>query len=196
MFEPWCAREAKTPFIQCLREILAENTTDSRATLFVVGRRTTPDCDLSFSIVFCSSLNANTSWWAHEGPRQARADDTDQGERLGGVHAVLYPPTIAALKRGEGGGGGFGIKDGIKQAGWNGKVLVRQRIIAGFDPSRPSHLILLIKIAFSIAPFGKTDSAARRRRRRYVGSPPFTADARDAVIGASTQAARCDLRAS
>jgi hypothetical protein len=46
--------------------------------------------------------------------------------------------------------------------------------IRRFDPSRPSQLILLIKIAFSIASFGKADSAARRRRRRYVGSPPFT----------------------
>ena len=118
---------------------MAENTTDSRATLFVVGRRTTPDCDLSFSIVFCSSVNANTSWWVHEGSRQrSRADNTDQGERRGGVHAVLYPPTIIVLKRGEGGGRGFGIKDGIKQAGRRGKVLARQRLIVGFDPSRPS----------------------------------------------------------
>jgi len=68
---------------------------------------------------------------------EARADDTDQGERLGGVHAVLYPPAIAVLKRGERGGGGFGIKDGIKQAGRKEKVPVRQRIIARFDPSRP-----------------------------------------------------------
>jgi len=71
--------------------------------------------------------------------QRARADDADQGERLGGVHAVLYPPAIAVLKQGEGEGGGFGIKDGIKQAGRKGKVLVRQQIIAGFDPSRPSH---------------------------------------------------------
>jgi len=70
---------------------------------------------------------------------EIRADDTDQGGRLGGVHAVLYPPAIAVLKQGEGEGGGFGIKDGIKQAGRKGKVLVRQQIIAGFDPSRPSH---------------------------------------------------------
>ena len=35
-------------------------------------------------------------------------------------------------------GGGFEIKDGINEAGRKGKVLVRQRIIAGFDPSRPS----------------------------------------------------------
>src|SRR6516225_10567385 len=69
---------------------------------------------------------------------EARADDTDQGERLGGVHAVLYPPAISVLKRGE--GGGFGIKNGIKQAGPKGKVLVPQRIIAELDPSRPSHL--------------------------------------------------------
>ena len=32
----------------------------------------------------------------------------------------------------------FGIKDGIKRAARNGKILVWQRIIAGFDPSRPS----------------------------------------------------------
>jgi hypothetical protein len=32
----------------------------------------------------------------------------------------------------------FGIKDGIKRAGRNGKILVWQRIIAWFDPSRPS----------------------------------------------------------
>jgi hypothetical protein len=32
----------------------------------------------------------------------------------------------------------FGIKDGIKPAGRNRKMLVWQRIIAGFDPSRPS----------------------------------------------------------
>jgi len=32
----------------------------------------------------------------------------------------------------------FGIKDGIKRVGRNGKILVWQRIIAGFDPSRPS----------------------------------------------------------
>jgi hypothetical protein len=37
----------------------------------------------------------------------------------------------------------FGIKDGIKRAGRNGKILVWQRIIAGFDPSRPSQLIWL-----------------------------------------------------
>jgi hypothetical protein len=37
----------------------------------------------------------------------------------------------------------FGIKDGIKQASRNRKILVWQRIIAGFDPSRPSQLILL-----------------------------------------------------
>ena len=54
------------------------------------------------------------------------------------VCAVLYPPAIAVLKRGEGGSGGFGIKDGIKQADRKGKFLVRQRIIAGLDPSRPS----------------------------------------------------------
>jgi hypothetical protein len=72
---------------------------------------------------------------------EARGDDTDQGERLGGVHAVLYPPAIAVLKQGEGGGGSFGIKDGIKQAGRKGKVLVRQRIIAGLDPSRPSQYV-------------------------------------------------------
>ena len=54
----------------------------------------------------------------------------------------LYPPTIAALKRGEGEGGGFGTKDGIKHAGRNGKVLVWQRIITGFDPSRPSQKII------------------------------------------------------
>ena len=81
---------------------------------------------------------------------EARADDTDQGERLGGVHAVLYPPAIAVLKRGEGGGAGFGIKDGIKQVGRKGKVLVRQRIIAGLDPSRPSHLILLVDSPLSL----------------------------------------------
>jgi hypothetical protein len=33
--------------------------------------------------------------------------------------------------------------------------------IRRFDPSRPSQLILLIKIAFSIASFGKAHSAAR-----------------------------------
>jgi hypothetical protein len=32
--------------------------------------------------------------------------------------------------------------------------------IRRFDPSRPSHLILLIKIIFSIASFGKSHSAA------------------------------------
>ena len=78
---------------------------------------------------------------------EARADDTDQGERLGGVYAVLYPPAIAVLKRGEGRGGGFGIKDGIKQAGRKEKVPVRQRIIARFDPSRPSQCFrLLIRV--------------------------------------------------
>ena len=35
----------------------------------------------------------------------------------------------------------YGIKDGIKRAGRNGKILVWQRIIAGFDPSRPSHAL-------------------------------------------------------
>ncbi|WP_298109066.1 hypothetical protein [Bradyrhizobium sp.] len=35
----------------------------------------------------------------------------------------------------------FGIKDGIKRAGRNGKILVWQRIIAGFDPSRPSQSV-------------------------------------------------------
>jgi hypothetical protein len=69
---------------------------------------------------------------------EARADDTDQGERFGGVHAVLYPPAIAVLSEGRVGGLGFGIKDGINQAGRKRKVLVRQRIIAGLDPSRPS----------------------------------------------------------
>jgi hypothetical protein len=83
---------------------------------------------------------SRTRWQSNsETGNEARVDDTDQGERLGGVHAVLYPPAIAALKQGEGEGGGFGIKDGIKQAGRKGKVLVRQRFIAGLDPSRPSH---------------------------------------------------------
>ena len=84
---------------------------------------------------------------------KARADDTDQGERLGGVHAVLYPPAIAVLKQGEGEGGGFGIKDGIKQAGRKGKVLVRQRTIAGFDPSRPSQ------------PVGQSPTFPRERKK-------------------------------
>lgn len=70
---------------------------------------------------------------------EARADDTDQGERLGGVRAVLYPAHDCRFKARGGWGGGFGIKDGIKQADWNGKVVAWQRIIARFDPSRPSH---------------------------------------------------------
>jgi len=44
----------------------------------------------------------------------------------------------------------LGIKDGIKRMGRNGKILVWQRIIAGFDPSRPSqrlHHEFFIKIA-------------------------------------------------
>lgn len=93
---------------------------------------------------------------ASETGNEAWADDADQGERLGGVHAILYPSAIAVLKRGEGGGGGFGIKDGIKQTTRKGKVLVRQRIIARFDPSRPSHHKLLhthAVFAFSAASF-------------------------------------------
>jgi len=101
---------------------------------------------------------------------EARADDTDQGERLGGVHAVLYPPTIAALKRGEVGGGGFGIKVGIKHAGRNGKVLVRQRIIAGFDPSRPSQ--------FSHASKLPEAAAQRQARNRRMSIRTWTAPAR------------------
>lgn len=42
---------------------------------------------------------------ASETGNEARADDADQGERLGGVHAILYPSAIAVLKRGEGGRG-------------------------------------------------------------------------------------------
>jgi hypothetical protein len=42
---------------------------------------------------------------------------------------------------------------GIKRAGRNGKILVWQRIIAGFDPSRPSHLNLLIYFALPVASF-------------------------------------------
>ena len=87
---------------------------------------------------FCFENPIAAKFGTSETGNQARADDTDPGERLGGVHAVLYPPAIAVLKRGEGGGGGFGIKDGIKQVGQKGKVLVRQRIIAGLDPSRPA----------------------------------------------------------
>lgn len=34
----------------------------------------------------------------------------------------------------------FGIKDGIKRAGRNGKILVWERIIAGFESSRPSQV--------------------------------------------------------
>ena len=91
---------------------------------------------------------------------EIRADDTDQGGRLGGVHAVLYPPAIAVLKQGEGEGGGFGIKDGIKQAGWKGKVLVRQRFIAGLDPSRPSQLIIKLLLCLLLH-LEIADSAAR-----------------------------------
>jgi hypothetical protein len=40
----------------------------------------------------------------------------------------------------------FGIKDGIKTAGRNGKILVWQRIIAGFDPSRPSQAVTQLEI--------------------------------------------------
>jgi len=51
-------------------------------------------------------------------------------------------PASAVLKRGEGGGGGFGIKDGIKQVGQKGKVLVRQRIIAGsIPPAQPFDIV-------------------------------------------------------
>jgi len=92
--------------------------------------------------------------------QRSRVDDTDQGERLGGVHAVLYPPAIAVLKQGEGEGGGFGIKDGIKQAGWKGKVLVRQRFIAGLDPSRPSQLIIKLLLCLLLH-LEIADSAAR-----------------------------------
>lgn len=38
-FGRWCARQAKMPLIQCLRGIMAENTTGSRAMFLVVGRR-------------------------------------------------------------------------------------------------------------------------------------------------------------
>jgi hypothetical protein len=96
-----------------------------------------------------------------ESPPDSDLRQTRIRARLGGVHAVLYPPVIAVLKRGEGGGGGFGIKDGIKQAGRKGKVLVRQRIIAGFDPSRPSQLILLVKSPFSLLHLEIAPSAAR-----------------------------------
>lgn len=61
-------------------------------------------------------------------------------ERKVGGRIGDYPPAIAVVKRGESRGGGFGIKDGINEAGRKRKVLVRQRIIAGFDPSRPSQL--------------------------------------------------------
>ena len=67
---------------------------------------------------------------------KARADDTDQGERLGGVHAVLYSPAIGVLKRGE--GGGFGIKGGIKRAGRNGKSLCGNGLLQGSIPPAPA----------------------------------------------------------
>ena len=55
---------------------------------------------------------------------------------------VFIRPASAVLKRGEGGGGGFGIKDGIKQVGQKGKVLVRQRIIAGsIPPAQPFDIV-------------------------------------------------------
>jgi hypothetical protein len=57
--------------------------------------------------------------------------------------------------------------------------------IRRFDPSRPSQLILLIKIAFSIASFGKAHSAPVEERCRYFGRHLLVAGASDAVIGAS-----------
>jgi hypothetical protein len=45
----------------------------------------------------------------------------------------------------------FGIKDGIKRAGLNGKILVWQWIIAGFDPSRPSQVALFWRTLLGLA---------------------------------------------
>ena len=47
-----------------------------------------------------------------------------------------------------GGGGGFGIKDGIKQAGRKEKVIVLQWILARFDPSRPSQASTQLEIDY------------------------------------------------
>jgi hypothetical protein len=43
----------------------------------------------------------------------------------------------------------FGIKDGIKRAGRNAKILVWQRIIVGFDPSPPQPGLRFCAIAFA-----------------------------------------------
>lgn len=55
----------------------------------------------------------------------------------------------------------FGIKDGIKRAGRNGKILVWQRIIAGFDPSRPSHPVLHFATGYNLRHTGPEIRAFR-----------------------------------
>jgi hypothetical protein len=67
---------------------------------------------------------------------EARADDTDQGERLAGVHDVLYPLAIAVLKR----GGGWGLwNQRWNQAGGPvGKSPCAATDYGGFDRSRPA----------------------------------------------------------
>ena len=87
---------------------------------------------------FCFENPIAAKFGTSETGNQARADDTDPGERLGGVHAVLYPPAIAVLKRGEGGGGGVGIKGGIKQAGRKGKSLCVNGLMQGSIPPAPA----------------------------------------------------------
>jgi hypothetical protein len=70
---------------------------------------------------------------------EARADDTDQGERLGGVHAVLYPPAIAVLKRGEGGAGALESKMESSRRAGREKFLCGNGLLQGSIPPAPAN---------------------------------------------------------
>jgi hypothetical protein len=69
---------------------------------------------------------------------EARADDTDQGERLGGVHAVLYPSAIAVLKRGEVGAGTLESKMESNERAGMEKSLCGNGLLQGSIPPAPA----------------------------------------------------------
>jgi len=81
----------------------------------------------------------------------------------------------------------FGIKNGIKWAGRNGKILMWQRIISGFDPSRPSQsnlMSLLSKAVLCVCAFERVWKLGFPFIWKFCAAFVSGADARDAAPAA------------
>jgi len=89
--------------------------------------------------------------------REIDVEANFEGERLGGVHAVLYPPTIAVLKRGEGGGGALESKMESSRRTGREKSLCRNGLLQGSIPPAPARtqaaLFITVGTVYRLLPF-------------------------------------------